>query len=374
MCHYCADVRQTIEDRLDSSTNADRQFVWGLRYIDDLIVRDRDTTSNGTLDERIYSLQDANWNIVAICDESATALERYAYNAYGTPTSLNPTFTLQSTSNFDWKALYAGYRSETHSQLHHVRNRSLSSTLGNRLQRDPSGYRGSFPSLFEYVHSSSLSLVDPSGLELPMVLADFQWPQFENGQMTMSFQDAYNYYSGISHPILGHVRGNYDDRDVRRSFLKKGCIGVTCLFLGRGLGIGGPAKFFPDSFAHCFNELSEAVRERDRWKLYNNCKGKGCGIPRVFGYKFYETPVLEGQIPRSTTPGPLPQRIVWNDSTPINDADRGIFDYGYYDEQPVRGYPRTWKDLGLPLPWKPGTGYGSSEKFCNTTAVVDPTH
>ncbi len=48
------------------SSNPNRQYVWGERYIDDLILRDRDTTGDGTLDERLYALQDANWNVVAV--------------------------------------------------------------------------------------------------------------------------------------------------------------------------------------------------------------------------------------------------------------------------------------------------------------------
>ncbi|MEZ6131598.1 MAG: hypothetical protein R3C59_23250 [Planctomycetaceae bacterium] len=34
-------------------------------HIDDLILRDRDTTGNGTLDERLYALTDANWNVTS---------------------------------------------------------------------------------------------------------------------------------------------------------------------------------------------------------------------------------------------------------------------------------------------------------------------
>ena len=40
----------------------DRQFVWGLRYIDDLDLRDL----RATLVERLYAMEDANWNIVVL--------------------------------------------------------------------------------------------------------------------------------------------------------------------------------------------------------------------------------------------------------------------------------------------------------------------
>jgi YD repeat-containing protein len=76
---------QVIEERIDSSSDAHQQFVWGRRYIDDCVLRDRDTTGNGTLDERLYSLQDANWNVTAIIDAAGAVQERFAYSAYGTP-------------------------------------------------------------------------------------------------------------------------------------------------------------------------------------------------------------------------------------------------------------------------------------------------
>jgi hypothetical protein len=55
-----------------SVTTAERQFVWGLRYIDDLVIRDRSTANNGTISERRYAMQDGNWNTIAICDTTGS--------------------------------------------------------------------------------------------------------------------------------------------------------------------------------------------------------------------------------------------------------------------------------------------------------------
>ncbi len=46
----CADSSKLLEERVDTATTADRQWTWGTRYIDDLILRTRDTDANGTLD------------------------------------------------------------------------------------------------------------------------------------------------------------------------------------------------------------------------------------------------------------------------------------------------------------------------------------
>ena len=47
---------QCLEEHLDDGETAEHQFIWGLRYIDDLVLRDRDTDSNGTLNERFVSV------------------------------------------------------------------------------------------------------------------------------------------------------------------------------------------------------------------------------------------------------------------------------------------------------------------------------
>ena len=46
---------QCLEERIGTSTSPDRHFIWGLRYIDDLIVRDRQTTTplDTTFNERL---------------------------------------------------------------------------------------------------------------------------------------------------------------------------------------------------------------------------------------------------------------------------------------------------------------------------------
>ena len=65
--YYTADWRLIQED---STLPATTIFYWGLRYIDELIAR-FDLRSSAF----IYSLPDANWNVVAIADTSASVLD-----------------------------------------------------------------------------------------------------------------------------------------------------------------------------------------------------------------------------------------------------------------------------------------------------------
>ena len=89
---------QVIEERVDERTNdLERQYVWGIRYVDELIEQDRDTGDDGTLDQRHYPLQDANYNVTCLIDTAGDAQERYQYTPYGTRTILDGSFATRST-------------------------------------------------------------------------------------------------------------------------------------------------------------------------------------------------------------------------------------------------------------------------------------
>ena len=163
---------QVIEERLGTSPDsaaAERQFVWGQRYIDDLILRDRDTHANGTLDERLYAMQDANWNVTAITNASGTVQERYNYAAYGAPTFLTSAFGSRASSSFDWETLYCGYRWQTGIRLFHVRRRTYHVVLGAWTSRDPARQYSS--NLFEYARNTPINYIDPSGIHPLAALA-----------------------------------------------------------------------------------------------------------------------------------------------------------------------------------------------------------
>ncbi|MBX3435766.1 MAG: hypothetical protein KF847_20805 [Pirellulales bacterium] len=155
---------QVIEERLGASTDADRQFVWGLRYVDDCLLRDRDSDSNGSLDERLYALQDANWNVTGLVDPDGDVQERFAYTAYGVPLFLAANFTPQGASGSGWEPLYCGYRHEAATGLFHVRHRVLHPVLGVWVQRDLAS-NDPGPHLYKYAASSPITFVDASGLK-----------------------------------------------------------------------------------------------------------------------------------------------------------------------------------------------------------------
>jgi hypothetical protein len=93
---YLSSQNQVLEERVDASISADRQFTWGSRYVDDLVHRARDTDANGSLDETVYAIQDANWNVTALTDTSGAVVERFVYNAYGQSIVLDADFLADS--------------------------------------------------------------------------------------------------------------------------------------------------------------------------------------------------------------------------------------------------------------------------------------
>lgn len=160
--YYYTDGWQDVEERVGDSTDANQQNVWGVRYIDDLILRDRDTNSDGTLNERFYACQDATWNTTAIVDTSGDVQERYEYDPYGVPTFLSPTFNERPSSSYKWETLFTGRYYDAETALYNFRMRMYASVLGVFLICDPSGY---VDGTNRYAAYFPLNGTDPTGNE-----------------------------------------------------------------------------------------------------------------------------------------------------------------------------------------------------------------
>jgi RHS repeat-associated protein len=154
---------QVIEERVGTSTGADRQFVWGVRYVDDLILRDRDTDSDESLDERLYGVQDANWNVGTLVDGTGNVVERHLYTAYGAARVCSPTWGSPTAPTSDGP-FYCGCFLDPETELYRIRNRYYNSTLSSFVARDPIGYGGMDFNLYRYVTNRPTTSVDPTGL------------------------------------------------------------------------------------------------------------------------------------------------------------------------------------------------------------------
>jgi RHS repeat-associated protein len=153
---------QVLEERVGTASTAERQFVCGLRYIDDLVLRDRDVLGLGTLSERFYAIQDPNWNLTGVANSAGIVQERYGYDAYGVPAVMTAAFLVQGASLYDWETRFGGYRWDGESGLYQVRHRGFHAILGCWGQRDVLGAAGT--NLYKYVMGRPVSATDATGL------------------------------------------------------------------------------------------------------------------------------------------------------------------------------------------------------------------
>ena len=141
----------------DSSNVATAMYSYHPHYVDAVAVRMRD------VDAHIY-LQDANFNVTAMMDSAGTVVERYAYTPYGEVTVLDADFSVDHNGSDNGNEyLYTGRRLDPETGLQLNRNRFYHAPLGRWVNRDPSGYIDGY-NLYEYVQSSPMTSVDPSGL------------------------------------------------------------------------------------------------------------------------------------------------------------------------------------------------------------------
>ncbi|MBR0193651.1 MAG: RHS repeat-associated core domain-containing protein [Thermoguttaceae bacterium] len=155
-------------------------YLWGLRYLDDLICFTPDYT---------IALTDANFNVVAVANQSGLT-ERYTYTAFGQRTILTPSYAPRSESMYP--ALTRTFTSQVldlETGLMLYRNRYYALTLGRFITRDPIGYEGRDENLYRYVENSPIDLIDIWG--------------FENSLCSYLKRTYYNASVGLANSFLG---------------------------------------------------------------------------------------------------------------------------------------------------------------------------
>jgi YD repeat-containing protein len=93
---YYSTRGQVLEERQSGTVTA--QNVWGLMYVNQLVLRDSNSTggsyglSGSGLGQRIYVQQDADWNVTALVSSTGTVLQRADYTPYGIQAILSPSW------------------------------------------------------------------------------------------------------------------------------------------------------------------------------------------------------------------------------------------------------------------------------------------
>ncbi len=152
--------QQTIADypRGGSASTATYRYVFA-SYIDEPVVR-KTTGTTGTV---LYYHRNQQYSILALTDSSGAVSERYAYSAYGQPTFLNASATVQTGSVAGNRYTYTAREWDATLGLHHFRARWISGLTGRFLTRDPIEFKGSEWNLYEYCDSTPMLKMDPDG-------------------------------------------------------------------------------------------------------------------------------------------------------------------------------------------------------------------
>ncbi|MCF6311054.1 MAG: hypothetical protein L3J39_01255 [Verrucomicrobiales bacterium] len=160
--YYYNDQWKPIEERVDAETTAERQYAWGIQYRNDLILRDRDTTSDGTLDERLYATHDALGNCTAILNASGAVQERYGYTAFGVKRIMQSDFSSRAVSSFAWDFGFQGEFFDDETRYINYGYRSYLPYIGKWVNRDPIAEDGGV-NLYLFVGNDGVNFIDYLG-------------------------------------------------------------------------------------------------------------------------------------------------------------------------------------------------------------------
>ena len=155
---------QVLEEKVGSNTT--RRYVWSPVYVDALVLRDRDTDGNGTLDERLWAQQDANWNVTALVDGSGAVVERYAYDPFGSVTVYDSSYGVRGGGSlYSATYLWQGRPMDSISGTYNFRIRDVSWTLGRPIQVDMLRFGAGDVNFYRWEGNRPVNVVDPLGLD-----------------------------------------------------------------------------------------------------------------------------------------------------------------------------------------------------------------
>jgi RHS repeat-associated protein len=148
---------QELESREPGTASPITVYIWGGRYIDDLVLREKS-------EERLYSLADPNWNVVALTNTSGNVVERMKYDAFGKITWMDSNFVTKTNSDFAWNRTFTGQVLDAETGLMLYRNRYYHMGLGRFVSRDPIKYDAGDVNIYRYVFNRVTIGMDAYGL------------------------------------------------------------------------------------------------------------------------------------------------------------------------------------------------------------------
>ena len=176
--------QQVVETRENSAVKY--QYLWSPRYIDAPILRDTYHTVEGqrviNLDDRIFYLGDANYNVTGLVKYNAgtevwEVVERYSYTPYGVVTVRAGDTWAAIAGNVSQEnntILYTGrtvdlatgglQNVDLAAGLMYYRARFYDAVLERFINRDPARYAAGDFNLYRYCADDPINTIDASGL------------------------------------------------------------------------------------------------------------------------------------------------------------------------------------------------------------------
>jgi RHS repeat-associated protein len=124
----------------------------------------RDRSVGGSLNERLYAMQDANFNTVAIANATGAVQERYDYTPFGVASYMDPSWESRTMSGYGWTITFQGMWYDEKTRQYLQRMRYYNPTLGEWVTIDPKRFDANDTNLKCFELNSPVSMLDPSGL------------------------------------------------------------------------------------------------------------------------------------------------------------------------------------------------------------------
>ncbi len=153
---------QEIENR-NASGQVTMQIVPSPVYVDAIVERDRDTDANGTLDERLYALQDKQFDVTGLAGIDGLVKERFLNGSYGDRTVLSVSWVGQADA-YGFMQGHKGGKIDAVTGLVKFRWRELSTSQMRWMQQDMKNYIDG-ANIYQVTNSRPTFYLDPTGLE-----------------------------------------------------------------------------------------------------------------------------------------------------------------------------------------------------------------
>jgi RHS repeat-associated protein len=163
------------------------RYVWSPVYVNALVLRDSIVEVGPAL--RLWVIQDANWNVVALVNASGSVVERFDYTPFGSVTALNPVGGAYTGTNYNWAYLWQGGRLDSVTGNYRFGLRDYSPVLMRWTTNDPIGLWGGDPDTYRAEGNDVTNAVDPNGLDWFLTRVDL--PQlYQQGATALICSDA----------------------------------------------------------------------------------------------------------------------------------------------------------------------------------------